>query len=203
MNYNDKLKGLIPDDVLKQLPEAIARGASNPLRLAHFLAQCAHESGSFKSTSENLNYSAERLKEVFGKHFFGTSSIDFAHKPEKIANRVYANRLGNGNEQTGDGFRFRGRGFLQLSFKFNYEQFSLFVGEDVVKNPDLVATKYALTSAVFFFEKNGLWAICDKGSSVAIVTQLTKRINGGTNGLDDRINRFNEFYKALTSVHHD
>jgi putative chitinase len=104
--------------------------------------------------------------------------------------------MGNGDEASGDGFNFRGRGYIQLTGKDNYKQFGAFIGEDLVANPDLVATKYPLTSAAFFFNKNGLWAICDKGNSVDVVTQVTKRVNGGTHGLQDRIEKFN-LYNSL------
>jgi len=106
--------------------------------------------------------------------------------------------MGNGDEASGEGYKFRGRGYIQLTGKDNYKQFSEFIGEDVVANPDLVATKYPLTSAAFFFNKNGLWTICDKGDTTDVVTLVTKRVNGGTHGLDDRINKFNTFNTLLT-----
>jgi putative chitinase len=106
--------------------------------------------------------------------------------------------MGNGDEKSGDGFKFRGRGYLQTTGKTNYQEFSRFIGEDCISNPDLVATKYPLASAAFFFTSNRLWAICDKGSSDSVVTELTKKINGGTIGLPDRIEHFNEYYKLLS-----
>lgn len=171
---------------------------TNPLRLSHFLSQCAHESGNFTALRENLNYSSDGLLKIFPKYFKDKATADaYARKPEKIANRVYASRMGNGDEASGDGFNFRGRGYIQLTGKDNYKQFGAFVGEDLLANSDLVASKYPLTSAAFFFNKNGLWAICDKGDSVDVVTQVTKRVNGGTHGLQDRIQKFNLFNSLL------
>ncbi len=171
---------------------------TNHLRLSHFLSQCAHESGNFKFLTENLNYSADGLLKIFPKYFKDKATADaYARKPEKIGSRVYANRMGNGDEASGEGFKFRGRGYIQLTGKDNYKQFGAFVGDDLVANPDLVATKYPLTSAAFFFDKNKLWDICDKGDTPEIVTLVTKRVNGGTHGLEDRLNKFNTFNTLL------
>ena len=173
-------------------------GITNSLRLSHFLSQCAHESGNFKLVRENLNYSADGLLKIFPKYFKDKATADaYARKPEKIANRVYANRMGNGDEASGDGFKYAGKGYIQLTGKDNYKQFSDFIGEDCVANPDLVATKYPLASAAFFFQKNKLWDICDKGATPEIVTAVTKRVNGGTHGLDDRLSKFNTFNSIL------
>lgn len=158
-----------------------------PIRAAHFFAQTSHETGGFKAFSENLNYSAQGLQGIFGKYFPGTLEESYARQPEKIANRVYASRMGNGDEASGDGWKFRGRGALQLTGKANYEAFAKYLGNnEVLENPDLVATKYSFESAMFFFERNKLWAICDKGINDAAILELTKRINGGTHGLEDR-----------------
>jgi putative chitinase len=192
------LKGHIPDAVIAQIPETAKKfNITNPLRLAHFLAQCGHESGGFKAVSENLNYSADGLKKIFGKYFPGNLNESYARQPEKIASRVYGSRMGNGDESTGEGFKFRGRGYIQLTGKQNYTNFAKFIGEDTVSNPDLVATKYPLASAAFFFDSNKLWSICDKGFDVATVTSVTKRVNGGVIGLTDRIKHFNEYYNLL------
>jgi len=162
-----------------------------PLRAAHFFAQTGHETGEFKLFSENLNYSADGLKKIFPKYFPGTLAEGYARNPEKIANLVYGNRMGNGAESTGEGFKFRGRGALQLTGKDNYTAFSKYLNKpEVLANPDLVAGEFAFESAMFFFDKNKLWDICDKGVDDATITALTKRINGGTIGLDHR--------KALT-----
>jgi len=187
--------------VMSEIPSVAEKfGVTTPLRLAHFLAQCAHESGNFTAVKENLNYSADGLRKIFGKYFpTDALAAQYARQPEKIANRVYASRMGNGNEASGDGFKFRGRGYIQLTGKENYAAFDKIVEEDILANPDLVATKYPLLSAAFFFNKNGLWAICDKGDSIDIVTMVTKRVNGGTHGLEDRITKFRLFNSSLNS----
>jgi putative chitinase len=137
------------------------------------------------------------LKKIFGKYFPGTLAESYARQPEKIAARVYGGRMGNGDETTKEGFKFRGRGYIQLTGKSNYTNFTKFIGEDCVSNPDLVATKYPLASAGFFFDSNKLWAICDRGADDATVTSVTKRVNGGTIGLADRIKHFKEYYNLL------
>jgi putative chitinase len=195
----DKLKGHIPDTVIGQIPGVMDKFQINtPLRLAHFLAQCGHESGGFKHTNENLNYSADGLKKIFGKYFKEAGLAEsYARQPEKIASRVYGGRMGNGDESTKEGFKFRGRGYIQLTGKSNYSEFDKFVNEDILANPDLVATQYPLLSAAWFFHKNGLNAIADKGADDATVTSVTKRVNGGTIGLPDRIKHFKEYYSLL------
>lgn len=196
----DNLKGHIPQAVIDQIPDTASKfGITNSLRLAHFLAQCGHESGGFKAVRENLNYSAKGLLGIFRKYFTNVNlAQQYERKPEKIANRVYASRMGNGNEASGDGFKFRGRGYIQLTGKDNYSLFDATVPESILADPDLVATKYPLASAAFFFKRNNLWAICDKGADVGTVTAVTKRVNGGTIGLPDRIKHFNEYYKLLS-----
>ena len=194
----DALRGHIPDAVIAQIPDTAAKfNITNTLRLAHFLAQCGHESGNFRAVSENLNYSADGLKKIFPKYFPGNLNESYARQPEKIAARVYGGRMGNGDEASKEGFKFRGRGYIQLTGKSNYTIFDKFVEDDIVGNPDLVATKYPLMSAAFFFNNNNLWSICDRGADVATVTAVTKRVNGGTIGLADRIKHFNEFYSLL------
>ena len=196
----ENLKGHIPDSVIAQIPETAAKfNITNNLRLAHFLAQCGHESGGFRAVQENLNYSAKGLATTFRKYFISEAAAGpYARNPQKIASKVYGGRMGNGPESTGDGYKFRGRGYIQLTGKDNYTRFAKFIGEDTVNNPDLVATKYPLASAAFFFDSNKLWAICDKGADAATVTAVTKRVNGGTIGLPDRIKHFNEYYKLLS-----
>jgi putative chitinase len=194
----ENLKGHIPDAVIAQIPDAAKKfNITNPLRLAHFLAQCGHESAGFKAIQENLNYSADGLKKIFPKYFPGNLAEGYAKNPEKIASKVYGSRMGNGDETTKEGFKFRGRGYIQLTGKDNYTKFAKFIGEDTVANPDLVATKYPLASAAFFFDSNKLWAICDKGADDATVTAVTKRVNGGTIGLPDRIKHFKEYFALL------
>jgi putative chitinase len=168
------------------------------LRLAHFLAQCGHESGGFRLTKENLNYSAKGLNGIFKKYFPTLeSALPYERKPEKIANKVYGGRMGNGPEASGDGAKFCGRGYIQLTGKDNYTAFGKSIGEDVCANPQVVAEKYALLSAAWFFNKNGLHKMADGGSTDAVVTSITKRVNGGTIGLADRIKHFKEYYHLL------
>jgi putative chitinase len=193
------LKGHIPDAVIAMIPDTAAKfGINTPLRLAHFLAQCGHESGGFRATQENLNYSAKGLMGIF-KKYFPTSALaaQYERKPAKIAARVYGGRMGNGNEASGEGYKFRGRGYIQLTGKENYTAFGKAIGEDILSNPDVVSSKYALLSAAWFFTKNGLHKMADSGASDAVVTQITKRVNGGTIGLADRIKHFKEYYKLL------
>ncbi len=170
------------------LKAAAAYYKLNKNRAAHFFAQTAHESGGFKAFSENLNYGAKGLTGIFRK-YFPTDALarQYERQPMKIANRVYANRMGNGDEASGDGWKFRGRGALQLTGKSNYQAFADYIGRpDVMDNPDLVAGELCFESALWFFDRNKLWSICDQGINDAAIVQLTKRINGGTHGLDDR-----------------
>jgi len=193
-----KLEKDLPISVLRQIkPMAKKFRIKSNLRLAHFLAQCAHESVDFKVTRENLNYSAKGLLRVFGKRFDKTSAEAYARKPEKIANKVYSNRMGNGDENSGDGWKYSGKGYIQLTGKINYTNFSKFINEDCVANPDLVATKYPLASAAFFFDSNDLWALCDKGANYDTLVAVTRRVNGGINGLADRELKFKKYSKLL------
>jgi len=195
----ERLKGHIPDSVISQIPETAAKfGIDTPLRLAHFLAQCGHESGGFKATQENLNYSASGLRGIFSKYFKEAGLAEsYQRNPQKIASRVYGGRMGNGPESTGEGYKFRGRGYIQLTGKDNYTAFGRAINEDMTANPDKVATHYALLSAAWFFTKNGLHKMADGGATDAVVTQITKRVNGGTIGLADRIKHFKEYYNLL------
>ena len=178
------------------LKAALAFYKLTPLRAAHFFAQTAHETGEYKLFSENLSYSTDGLKKIFGKYFPGTLAEGYSRNPEKIANRVYGNRMGNGDEASGEGWKFRGRGALQLTGKENYTAFYKYLNKpEILVNPDLVANEYAFESAMFFFDKNKLWTICDKGIDDVSITALTKRINGGTLGLDHR--------KALTLKYYE
>lgn len=197
----NKLAGIVPQAVLNELPAVMQKfGINTPLRLAHFLSQCGHESGGFKSVVENLNYSVDGLKRTFGKYFKQQGLAEsYARKPELIASRVYASRMGNGDEGSRDGWRYRGRGYIQLTGKNNYAQFDQFVDDDIIANPELVGNKYPLLSAAWFFHKAGILSIADKGATNEVVTQVTKRVNGGTHGLDDRISRFHKYYNALKS----
>jgi putative chitinase len=178
---------------------AAARYKLNKNRAAHFFAQTAHETGGFKAFSENLNYGAKGLSGVFRKYFPTEAAAKaYERQPQRIANRVYANRMGNGDEASGDGWRYRGRGALQLTGKSNYQLFSDYIDRpDVMTNPDLVATELCFESALWFFDNNKLWKICDQGVNDAAVVALTKRVNGGTHGLDDRTTRTRKYANWL------
>lgn len=169
----------------------------SPNRIAAFLAQCGHESGGWRVFSENLNYSAKALDAVFGKYFkrAGRDANEYARQPEKIANVVYANRMSNGDTESGDGWRYRGRGPIQLTGKANYEAFSREMSVDVVENPDLVSEdkEIALMSAIWFWNTNRLNRYADNGD----IKTMTKRINGGFNGLEDRIHHWEEALEML------
>jgi len=162
---------------------------NTPERVAGFVAQCAHESGMFKFVEENLNYSDKALLGVFGKYFNAETAQAYARKPESIANRVYANRMGNGDEASGDGFKYRGRGLIQLTGAENYRRFGDAVGQDFLSQPELVATpQYAALSAGWFWSANGLNKLADAKD----ILGMTKRINGGTIGLDHRTELYNK-----------
>jgi putative chitinase len=204
----EKLKGHLPDSVIKQIPIAAERfGINTPLRLAHFLAQCAHESGNFRLVTENLNYSAQALANTWPDRFAVDSKKrpfvpnDLARrlerKPQDIGNSVYSNRMGNGGPETNDGFNFRGRGFIQLTGKDNYRDFGRLLNEDIVSRPYRVANEYPLLSAAWFFHRNNINTISDRGDSNAVVEQVTKRVNGGTIGLSDRLKYFKKYNDLL------
>lgn len=194
-----KLSGKVPQRVLDQIPGVMEKFQINtPLRLAHFLSQAGHESGGFKISQENLNYSVKGLVNIFKKYFPSEGiAADYAKKPEKIANRVYSGRMGNGNEASGDGYKYRGRGDLQLTGKDNYVAFFKAIGLDPNSDPNLVATTYQLLSAAWFWSKNNLNKIADTGATDAAVTMITKRVNGGVIGLDARKKEFQTFYSLL------
>lgn len=167
-------------------------------RLAHFFSQVLHESGCMKFDMENLNYSQKALRLVFGNYFKTDSEAQqYARKPEKIANRVYANRMGNGDERSGEGWKFRGRGLIQLTGKNNYKAFGEWIGNrSILDRPDLVASEYAVHSAVFYWDRNNLNSIADEDD----VTKLTRRINGGENGLSHRRELLNKAYGLLAML---
>ncbi|MBL0017592.1 MAG: peptidoglycan-binding protein [Bacteroidetes bacterium] len=195
------LKGAIPDNVIAQIAEIATKfNITTNLRLAHFLAQCAVESGTFKKVEENLKYSAARLLAVFPKKFTAEQAKAYGGNPEKIGNRVYANIIGNGNEASGDGYRYRGRGYIQLTGKSNYQAFSDFIGEDCVANADWVATKYPLASAAHYFNGNKIWTTCDKGSTAATIKAVTLKVNKAALGLDERTAFFNKFWALLSKA---
>ena len=195
----EALQGHVPQSVIDQIPAVAEKfGVNTPLRLAHFLAQTGHESGGFKVVNENLNYGAKGLTSIFKKYFTEESAKEFERKPEKIANIVYANRMGNGPQASGEGWKFRGRGYIQLTGKDNYSAFDKTVDDNIIESPDLIATKYPLLSAAWFWSKNGLNTIADLGATDEAVTKITKRVNGGTIGLEDRIKHFKEYHNLLS-----
>lgn len=173
---------------------------NTPQRVAAFLAQCGHESGGWTVFEENLNYSAKGLNSVFKKYFPTLeSALPYERNPQMIANEVYANRMGNGPESSGDGWKYRGRGPIQLTGKSNYRAFDqemLDDWENLFENPDWVCADrdFALMSAIWFWNKNNLNVQADSGD----IKLMTKKINGGYNGLSDRINHYNEAMRLLT-----
>jgi putative chitinase len=191
------LRGHIPDSVISQL--SLIPELNSAVRMAHFLAQCSHESGGFKRTVENLNYSANGLMRTFPKYFYPGTSVDYARNPERIGNRVYANRMGNGIEGSGDGYKYRGRGYIQLTGRDNYAAFGNFIGENCEDNPDVVATKYPLASAGWFFTKNNIWKVCDSGVNYVAIEAVTKKVNGGTHGLAERTALFKLYWGLLNA----
>lgn len=194
----DNLRGKIPDAVISQLPETAAKfNISNVLRMSHLLAQCGHESGGFRRVEEDLSYSADRLRVVFPGLFEGAIAEAYARNPQKTASRAYAHKIGNGDEASGDGYKYRGRGFIQLTGRENYRNFAKFIGEDTENNPDLVAVKYPLASAAFYFNSRKIWSICDQGASEAVVSSVTRKVNAKLLALQDRIKHFNEYYNLL------
>lgn len=166
-------------------------------QLAHFAGQIVHETGNFRYEEENLNYSAEALLRVFRKYFpTWESAAAVARNPEAIANIVYGERMGN--DRQGDGWKYRGRGAIQLTGKNNYELFSEAMEDpDILSDPDIVLENYFFDTALFYFNENNLWKLCDEVDHESIVA-VTRRINGGRNGLADRIEHTNNFYKMLT-----
>ena len=188
------------EQYLPHLEEALPKHgiADSRLRLAHFFAQVLHESGCMRFDMENLNYSSEALQKVFGKYFTSREEADaYARNPEKIANRVYAGRMGNGDETSGDGWKYRGRGLIQLTGRSNYKAFADWIGDvHVMDEPDLVSTEYAVHSAVFFWDRNDLNRLADKDDVVGVTT----RINGGVNGLAHRRDLLNKANGLLSML---
>jgi putative chitinase len=169
---------------------------STPQRTAAFLAQCAHESGGFTALHENLNYKAESLCRVWPRYFNNSNANEYAHQPEKIANRAYAGRMGNGNEASGDGWSYCGRGLIQLTGKNNYQAFADSIETDISEIPAYLQTfEGAIQSACWFWENNNLNACADAGD----IVKMTKIINGGTLGLDDRTARYHHALQILSA----
>jgi len=168
----------------------------SPERGAHLLGQASHESGGLKTTRENLNYSAETMCKVWPSRFKSVAeAAPYARNPKALADKVYSGRMGNGE---GEGHIWIGRGFLQLTGKDNYRSFASDMRvPDVMENPSLVETDYAMETALWFFEKNGLFAIADKGVNEDTIKQITKRVNGGYTGLDHRKKETEKIYGWL------
>jgi len=167
---------------------------NTPRRVAAFLAQCAHESGNFTAIQENLNYKAESLCRVWPRYFNPSNANEYAHHPEKIANRAYGGRMGNGPEESGDGWRFCGRGLIQLTGRSNYQAFADSIETDIGDLPAYLATfEGCVQSACWFWEANNLNQCADKGD----ILTMTKKINGGTLGLDDRTKHYNHALQVL------
>lgn len=193
-----KLRNELPTPVFDELADVIIKYKINtPLRLAHFLSQCSHESAGFTRTEENLSYSLDALLRVFPKYFDVSNAEAYVRKPMEIASRVYANRMGNGNEDNMEGWFYRGRGYIQLTGKNNYAAFDKEVPGNLIIEPELVATKYPLLSAAWFWNENKLNDVADYDSDQNAVAKVTKVVNGGYHGLEDRQRRFTQFYGAL------
>lgn len=193
--YADAGLGNVSQDVVDALDAAMEKFAINTAqRQAMFLAQCSHESAGFRRTSENLNYSAEGLCRVWSKHFDAATAAKYAHKPEAIANHAYAGRNGNEDEASGDGWRYRGRGYIQLTGRANYRQLETALGEDIIENPDVVAEpRVAAMSAAWFWSYHGLNKLADAGD----VAGCTHKINGGLLGLDERKKLYEQALEVL------
>lgn len=184
----------MPQNFLGDAVETVKKfNLNTKLRQAHFFSQLEHESGGFKFLEENLNYSADGLTKTFKKYFPEKYlALTYERKPEAIANRVYANRMGNGDEATRDGWKYRGRGFIQLTGKENYQKASEFFNIDFVNNPDK-AKEIPFQIGGWFWQSKNLNAIADKGTTDEVIKEVTKIINGGYNGLEDRINKFKKY----------
>lgn len=192
------LNQVLPSKVYESLlPVVIEFKIDSINRLAHFISQCSHESSNFTRVEENLNYSEEALLKIFPKYFTPKLAEDYARKPKFIANKIYADRMGNGSEMSNDGWNYRGRGYIQLTGKQNYINFDKICTDNIVANPDLVATKYPLVSAAWFWKINGLNELADRGSDAETISKITKRVNGGSIGLSDRIIKFNKILGVL------
>ena len=192
----------IPDKVKQELWSVMSKfGIRTVDRLAHFLGQCHHESGGFTKVRENLNYSVSGLKKVFPKYFKDKDPKAYSKAPQTLANYVYANRLGNGSEASGDGWRYRGRGYIQLTGKDNYRAFDAFVDDDIlVGGPDLVATKYPLLSAAWFWDTNRINSLADAGTDFDDIARVTKKVNGGHHGLHERVILTHRYLSELSST---
>ena len=192
-----KLTKHLPEHVYVQILDVVIKYKINtPLRLAHFLSQCHHESAGFNVVEENLNYSAEGLLRTFKKYFTQEQANEYAHNKVRIASRVYANRMGNGDEASQEGWLYRGRGYIQLTGKDNYAAINDQLPEDIIKNPDLVATQYPMLSAAWFWDHNNINDLCDNET----IEDVTRKVNGGLNGIVDRSRLFYDYLDILKNV---
>ena len=192
-----KLTKHLPEHVYVQILDVVIKyNINTPLRLAHFLSQCHHESAGFNVVEENLNYSAEGLRRTFKKYFTQEQANEYAHNKVKIASRVYANRMGNGDEASQDGWLYRGRGYIQLTGKDNYAALNDQLPGDILKNPDLVATRYPMLSAAWFWDHNNINDLCDSET----IEDVTRKVNGGLNGIVDRSRLFYDYLDILKNV---
>ena len=201
----DNIKEFLPEAIINQLPLVIKTfKIDTNCKLAHFLAQTSWESNGFKSLEENLNYTAEGLCKTFSDYFHNIEKANqYAHNPKAIANHVYANRLGNGDEASGDGWNYRGRGGIDTTGKYNYQILQKYLKDntvdyldDVVVNPDLVSSKYPLVSAAMFFNQRDIWQLC-VGVSDQAITNVTRKINPALLALNKRTELLTRFYNAL------
>jgi len=194
-----KLQDHLPDFIYNQIPQTFPLGVDGPKRLSNLLGQCKLECGNWTAFTENLNYSGEKLWVMFHTHFSDINEAQsFAHQPERIANRIYASRNGNGPESSGEGWYYRGRGCVQLTGKTNIQAFFTSIGLPADSDPNLIATNYQLISAAWYFKTHNLWALCDRGTDLATITAVTQKVNGGQNGLQQRVQYTQEFYQLLT-----
>jgi putative chitinase len=198
---NTKLLSKLPADIKAKCPKLFAEyGINNDFRAAHFLSQCDHESGGFKHVVENMNYSAKRLLEIFPKYFRTMQEAqEYANKPNKIGCKVYANRLGNGDEQSCDGYKFRGRGYIQCTGKNKYILLSKKFNVDLLQFPDKLATEYALESALWYWNERNINETADGGITIEVCEKVTKKVNGGRIGVLSRFQLL-QYYSKLLNV---
>lgn len=197
LNYS-VLKNTLPNVIYNNLLDVLVKfNINTPLRFAHFISQCAYESSNFSKVEENLNYSKDNLLKVFPKYFTVEVAEEYAKKPQLIANKIYANRLGNGSEESNDGWNYRGRGYIQLTGKANYKDFDYTCYDDILSRPELVSTIYPLESAAWFWSTRNLNRLADQGIGVETITKITKNINGGIHGLSNRVILFNKYWELI------
>ena len=199
MNY-ENLNSVIPDNVIAMIPDVIEKFEINtPNRLSHFLANIANETGNFTVVEENLYYTAQGLINTLGSLFNSSNADAYAMQPEKIANRAYGNRMGNGDENSGDGWKYKGRGYIQLTGKDNYTALAAAIGDDdCVDNPDVVATKYPMDSAAMYWKNNGINELCDLGSDQDAINRVRHAVNGGLIGVNNVTMLFNKIFPLIT-----